>query len=268
MRNHITLLIRIKKIKHFYKMNTTLSFLKNFSMVGVKTSFEDEGAHPFNVYKLRNVTNKLGIDLNLKIGGAEAKTDFNMGIEMGCDSIVAPMIESPFALSKFITYSKDYDITRGINIESKQGIQNLESILDSKYIEHLDYICIGRSDLAASYEANVLSDEFCDLVSNTLAMIKDREIQTCMGGTFDVRSRDFVEHLHDNGLIDKVETRYIIFKTDKKFVNNFEESVTHALEFEYEYMKMLYEGKVDKMNEYSGRYEVIKKRLGEQIDVV
>ena len=268
MTNHITLLIRIKKIKQFYEMNTSLSLLKNFSMVGVKTSFEDEGAHPFNVYKLRNVTNKLGIDLNLKIGGAEAKTDFNMGIEMGCDSIVAPMIESPFALSKFIAYSKDYDITRGINIESKQGIQNLESILDSKYIEHLDYICIGRSDLAASYEANVLSDEFCDLVSNTLMMIKEREIKTCMGGTFDMRSHDFVKHLHDNGLVDKVETRYIIFKTDTNFVNNFEESVTHALKFEYEYMKMLYEGKVDKMNEYSDRYEVIKKRLGEQIDVV
>jgi hypothetical protein len=99
-------------------------------------------------------------------------------------------------------------------------------------------------------------------------MIKEREIKTCMGGTFDMRSHDFVKHLHDNGLVDKVETRYIIFKTDTNFVNNFEESVTHALKFEYEYMKMLYEGKVDKMNEYSDRYEVIKKRLGEQIDVV
>lgn len=252
-------------------MNTSLSFLKNFSMVGVKTSFEDEGAHPLNVYKLRNVTNKLGVDLNVKIGGAEAKTDFNMAIDMGCDSIVAPMIESPFALSKFTAYSKDHDISCGINIESKQAIENLESILDSKHIEHLDYICIGRSDLAASYERDenyILSDEFCDLVSNTLAMIKDRKIKTCMGGTFDVRSHDFVKYLHENNLIDKVETRYIIFKTDKNFVNNFEESITQALNFEYQYMKILYEGKVGELNEYLHRCEVIKKRLGEQIDFV
>lgn len=252
-------------------MNASLSSLKNLSVVGVKTSFEDEGAHPMNVCKLRNVTNKVGLDLNVKIGGAEAKTDFRMAIDMGCDSIVAPMIESPFALSKFTAYSKDYDITRGINIESKQAIENLHSILDSKYIEHIDYICIGRSDLAASYERDenyILSDEFCDLVSNTLKVIKERKIKTCMGGTFDMRSRDFVKHLHDNNLIDKVETRYIIFKTDKNFVNNFEESIIQALNFEYQYMKTLYEYKADELYEYSHRSEVIKRRLDEQIDFV
>jgi len=240
-------------------------------VVGVKTSFEDEGAHPLNVYKLRNVTNKIGLDLNIKIGGAEAKTDFNMAMEIGSDSIVAPMIESSFALSKFTEYSKHYDITRGINIESKQGISNLESILESKYSDNIDYICIGRSDLANSYEQDenyILSDEFCNVVTDALTLIKQRGLKTCMGGTFDFRSYDFVKFLYDNKLIDKVETRYIIFKADDNFVSNFDESINNALIFEYEYMKTLYENKISEMEEYSRRCDVIKNRLAGHIDFV
>jgi hypothetical protein len=252
-------------------MNTSLSTLKNFSVVGVKTSFEDEGAHPLNVYKLRNVTNKVGLDLNIKIGGAEAKTDFKMAIEMGSDSIVAPMIESSFALSKFTEYSKHYDISRGINIESKQGITNLASILESKYIDDLDYICIGRTDLVSSYDRDeeyILSDEFCDIVTDALVMIKDRGLKTCMGGTLDFRSYDYVKYLHDNTLIDKVETRYIIFDADDNFINNFDESITQAFIFEYEYMNTLYKDGLYNIKEYSVRCDIIKNRLGEYIDFV
>lgn len=252
-------------------MNTSLSSLKKFSVVGVKTSFEDEGAHPLNVYKLRNVTNKVGLDLNIKIGGAEAKTDFKMAMEMGSDSVVAPMIESPFALSKFTEYSKHHDITRGINIESKQGITNLGSILDSKYSDNIDYICIGRSDLANSYERSgnyILSDEFCNVVTDALTMIKHKGLMTCMGGTLESRSYDFVKFLYENKLIDKVETRYIIFKVDDNFISNFDDAITQALIFEYEYMKTLYEDKMSEMKEYSQRCDVIKKRLAGHIDFV
>jgi 4-hydroxy-2-oxoheptanedioate aldolase len=269
--NHIVLLIRIKKIKQFYKMNTSLTSLKNFSVVGVKTSFEDEGAHPLNVYKLRSVTNKVGLDLNIKIGGAEAKTDFKMAMEMDSDSVVAPMIESSFALSKFTEYSKHHDITRGINIESKQGVANLKSILESKYVDDIDYICIGRSDLSNSYEQDekyILSDEFCDVVTDALTMIKHRGLMTCMGGTFDLRSYDFVKFLYENELIDKVETRYIIFKADENFISNFDDAITNALIFEYEYMKTLHEDRRTEMEEYSHRCDVIKKRLAGHIDFV
>ena len=86
-------------------MLQNLSLLKRCGAVGVKTSFEDEGAHPKNVQKLRLLTHKVGLDLNLKIGGAEAKTDFNMGLEMDVDGVVAPMIESEFALSKLTSFS-------------------------------------------------------------------------------------------------------------------------------------------------------------------
>jgi len=48
----------------------------------------------------------LVLDLTVKIGGVEAKTDFNLSIDIGVDSVVAPMVESEFALSKFTSFLK------------------------------------------------------------------------------------------------------------------------------------------------------------------
>ena len=244
----------------------SLKVLKTCGAKGVKTSFEDEGAHPFNVFKLRNVTQKVGLGLNVKIGGAEAKTDFNMALNMGSDGIVAPMIESTFALSKFTSYAKNYDIVRGINIESKQGVENLDSILDSKYIKDIDYICIGRSDLAASYDQSVLSPEMCEIVADTLTKIKSANIRASMGGSFDSRSYNFVKFLHENRLLRNVETRYIIFNVDEYFIDNFEMSITEALKFEHEYMNMLYENGQVEIQDFLNRRDAIGERLSQQID--
>jgi 4-hydroxy-2-oxoheptanedioate aldolase len=246
------------------KVLSNLTLLKKYGAIGVKTSFEDEGAHPMNVYKLRTLTHKVGLDLNLKIGGAEAKTDFNMGIDIGVDGIVAPMIESEFALSKFTSFSKNIDITRGINIESKQGVDNVDSMLHSEYINPIDYICIGRVDLASSYNKTrnfIESAEFRNIVTDTLIKIKDKNKKTCMGGSVDIQSYDFIRYLYKNNLIDKVETRYIIFNVNDDFLNNFDECIIQAHTFDYEYMNMLCSIGTMGTQEYSDRRDFIKNRI-------
>src|SRR5210317_2652317 len=245
-------------------MLQNLSLLKKCGAVGVKTSFEDEGAHPKNVQKLRLLTNKVGLDLNLKIGGAEAKTDFNMGLEMDVDGVVAPMIESEFALSKFTSFSKNIDITRGINIESKQGISNIDSMLHSKHMDDIDYVCIGRVDLVTSYgkpREFIESAEFRNIVTDTLIKIKDKNKKTCMGGSVDIQSYDFIRYLYKNNLIDKVETRYIIFNVNDDFLNNFDECIIQAHNFDYEYMNMLFSIGTLGAKEYSDRRDFIKNRI-------
>jgi len=246
------------------KLLNNLTLLKRCGAVGVKTSFEDEGAHPVNVYKLRTMTNKVDLELNLKIGGAEARTDFNIGIDIGIDGVVAPMIESEFALSKFTSFSKNIDITRGINIESKQAIDNVDSMLVSEHIDPIDYVCIGRVDLASSYNKSrdfIESAEFRNIVTDTLIKIKDKNKKTCMGGSVDLSSYDFIRYLYKNNLIDKVETRYIIFKVDDNFLNNFDECIIQAHKFDYEYMNMLFSIGTMGTKEYSDRRDFIKNRI-------
>ena len=51
---------------------------------------------------MRKVTKKTKIKLNVKIGGCEAKNDIFFCKKISTDSIVAPMIESEYALKKII----------------------------------------------------------------------------------------------------------------------------------------------------------------------
>ena len=81
-----------------------LSYLKKeYNIAGIKQSFEDEGVPYDDVVTMRRITELCGLPLFVKIGGCEAKTDIRNCINLGVDAVVAPMIETPFALSKFLS---------------------------------------------------------------------------------------------------------------------------------------------------------------------
>ena len=74
-----------------------------YNVVGIKSSFEDEGVQFNELIRLKQLCNLSNIVLNIKIGGCEAISDINNSLLIDSDGIVAPMVESPFALEKFIT---------------------------------------------------------------------------------------------------------------------------------------------------------------------
>ena len=59
-----------KIIKHLKK-------LKKFNAVAVKQSLEDEGASQDDLKVMKKITKKANLDLNVKIGGCEAKNDIH-----------------------------------------------------------------------------------------------------------------------------------------------------------------------------------------------
>ena len=74
--------------------------LKKLGCCGIKVSFEDEGALYNEIITMRNLTTAVDLELSIKIGGCEAKRDINDCMDLNCDTIVAPMVESKFALNK------------------------------------------------------------------------------------------------------------------------------------------------------------------------
>jgi hypothetical protein len=80
--------------------------VENNGVIGIKTSFEDEGASLNEVIRLKELCNQAGTKLLLKIAGAEAKRDLVDSQIIGVKGIVAPMIESAFALDKFVKSAK------------------------------------------------------------------------------------------------------------------------------------------------------------------
>src|SRR3989339_1206556 len=89
------------------KMVETLKDLReNHHVVGIKAEFEAEGTRMEEALRLKEVVSKAGLDLTIKIGGCEALKDMYEARVIGVSRIVAPMIESSYALRKFLTASK------------------------------------------------------------------------------------------------------------------------------------------------------------------
>ena len=104
---------------------------KSYGIIGMKQSFEDEGVLLDDVITVKRITELCEMQSYVKIGGCEAKSDLYNCVRLGINGVIAPMVETPFALSKFLDIIKDYDgkIDPYIVIESKTAYENVDDIL-------------------------------------------------------------------------------------------------------------------------------------------
>lgn len=87
-------------------INTLIDLKENHSITALKAEFEDEGTSIEETLRLKEMSNQVGLDLTIKIGGCGALKDMHDAKEIGVNSIVAPMIESAYAMKKFVRASK------------------------------------------------------------------------------------------------------------------------------------------------------------------
>jgi hypothetical protein len=233
------------------------------NIVGVKQSFEDEGVLLEDVVLMRRITELSGLKLSVKIGGCEALTDIHTCKNINVNGIVAPMIETEFALQKFIESVIHIDnINFYINIESKTGYENLNKILSSPSSKLLTGIVVGRSDLTKSYgyDKNFVDSDFIfDVVRNIMEDAKSYNLTTLMGGGLSPNSTQFIKKLHSKNLIDYIETRNVIIKLDK--VDTIEDDIKSAIEFESHWLEYKAKKYNSIGNSYQKRAETIKNRL-------
>ncbi len=140
------------------QMTMLLRTMKDeFDLTGVKGEFEAEGARLEELMRLKEISSAAGVSLTVKIGGCEAITDMRLARSLGADELVAPMIESPFAIKKYLNAAalvypeKELgDVRLLINVETIDGVRNFENMCRMKEIEKLSGLDIGRVDMAAS----------------------------------------------------------------------------------------------------------------------
>jgi hypothetical protein len=106
-----------------------------FGVVAVKAEFEAEGTRPDELLRLLEITHRADLKVALKIGGCEAVSDLLSSRLYGVDYIIAPMVETAYALSKFIeaktkTHGTDgYSTNFLFNLETETTLQNLAEIV-------------------------------------------------------------------------------------------------------------------------------------------
>ena len=240
--------------------------LKNFkidSLVGIKQSFEDEGALLEDIKTIRKLTKLNNLKLNVKIGGCEAKSDIHECRYMEVDGIVAPMVETEFALQKFIeSVSHISGIKFYVNIESKTAYENIDKILDSPSAKMLSGIVVGRSDFVKSYghdKSFVNSDFIFEKTYEIMKKAKSYELETLMGGNLSPKSVEFISKLKNENLIDYIETRNVIIKVGD--ISEIENDIQSAIEFETIWLDYKSKKYKEISDSYYSRSQTLKERL-------
>lgn len=184
------------------------------AFTSLKGEFEAEGLSREELAVEVAWAARRGLDYLCKIGGCEAKSDLLFLERLGVTSVVAPMIESPFAMSKYMeALPGDHFRHVGVTIETVDAVERIEAILDAG--RRLDNVTIGRSDLTASYGGSgVDSERTIEMVRTVAKAAHARGLEVTMGGGVNVRTRELL--LADTelaGLIASVETRKVVIPT-------------------------------------------------------
>lgn len=229
------------------KMVGILTDLKeNHHVNGVKAEFEAEGTRMEEALRLKEVLMKVDLGLTLKIGGCEAIRDMYEARVIGVARIVAPMIETPYSLKKFlgaiplaIPADERDEIDFAVNIETVTACRMFADMLALPGVDTIDGIVIGRVDLVGSMgldRAAVNSDEVKSVFLDILKTAKDRGMETAIGGAVSAHSLPVFRGLPP-GALDRYETRKVIFGCPAALDAAAEKGILKAVEFELLWLK-------------------------------
>jgi 4-hydroxy-2-oxoheptanedioate aldolase len=241
----------------------------DFGVFEVKAEFEAEGSRMEEMMRLKDVTSKADLPIILKIGGVEAITDIYNGLLLGVEGLITPMAETPFALSKFIDAILKFvpddnreDIFFAANIETITAYKNFQDMLNLPKISLLQGVTIGRVDLTSSMgygRDKIDSEEVFNICKDVFEKAKASRLKTALGGGVSTNSLDFIRRLHEMQLIDKFETRKIVFKADA--VKYGEKAILKAVEFELLWLKSKRRYYQRIKQEDENRIDMLEKRL-------
>jgi 4-hydroxy-2-oxoheptanedioate aldolase len=219
---------------------------ENHYVNGVKAEFEAEGTRLEEAMRLKEVVSAAGLGLTLKIGGCEAVRDMYEARVLGVDRVVAPMVESPYALTKYLravrlAFPPDEreQVDFAVNIETIDGFDAFDRMLALAEIGDLDGVVLGRVDMTGSLgmtreEINDL--RIFELTKELFSKAKAKGLECALGGGVGAETLPFMRELPE-GLIDRYETRKVIFKCPEALNGKADKGILKAVGFELMWLK-------------------------------
>lgn len=225
------------------KMLDILKKLKNeYGCLSVKAEFEAEGTRTDELLRLIEIARKADVKVALKIGGCEAVRDLIESKQIGVDYIIAPMVETAYALSKFIEaknkiYSEDerQDVDFLVNIETITGLNNIEEMAKKASAKNgIDGLVFGRVDFAGSLglsRDDINTNQVTDCCITAGNICKANHLDLVVGGAVSMDALDILKRIESNYLT-RYETRKLIFKADSVNKYQMEKGLLEAVHFE------------------------------------
>lgn len=211
----------------------------DYGVVAIKAEFEAEGTRPDEFLRLLEMTHRAGLKVALKIGGCEAVSDLLSSRLYGVDYIIAPMVETRYALSKFIdakakTHGASGHSTEFLfNLETETTLQNLSEMV-ALARGSVDGIVFGRVDFTLSRGMSrtaVNERSITDAVLTVARACAKADLELVVGGSVSVEAIDALREIHAVRL-DRFETRKVIFAGDAVKTDTIKAGIANAVEFE------------------------------------
>ena len=228
--------------------------LKNAGAYGVKIEFESEFYEENFAFELAEAIRRSELNLYIKLGGATSIQDLHLCKKLCANTIVAPMIESAYAVEKFLlcveqVYGNNHPELL-LNIETKNAFNNLDEIINQTNNEISGYV-IGRSDLKNSLDIIDANDNkilnLCLKLSN---ICKNQNKKLIIGGKINSEALNFIQKIP---YLTAIETRKVVFLKNQLT----EECLKKSLEFELNLLKT----KPNNFKEDLERIKFIEKSL-------
>lgn len=214
----------------------------HFGVVSVKAEFEAEGTRVDELLRLVDIARAAGLPLTVKIGGCEAIRDLLESKQIGVRYIVAPMVETPYALSKYIgaknlIFNEDerLDVDFLFNLETITGFNNLESMIKVAKESHgIQGVVFGRVDFAGSLgleRSKIETSEITKYILEVSEMCKSHQLDLVVGGAISIDALSTLKQVNDIKLT-RFETRKVVFKGESVQKHDIESGLLNAVHFE------------------------------------
>jgi|TARA_B110001452_G_scaffold16022_1_gene13143 hypothetical protein len=249
-------------------LNVLKSLRDDYGVIGIKAEFEAEGTRIDELMRLIEIVRKLNLKLGIKIGGCEAMKDLMECKQFGTEYIIAPMVETDYALKKFIeAKNKIFDdeerkVTEFlINIETKSTTDNLDKIIKLNNVyskqDKINGWVFGRVDYTMSQGLNRddinTSKVITDAVVNVAKEAKKNDLNLVVGGAVSIDALDILKQVK-NVHLNRFETRKVIFSSEALEIKNLEKGMLEAINFELLWLK-------NKKNYYGTIFKEDDKRI-------
>jgi hypothetical protein len=215
-----------------------------YGVVAIKAEFEAEGTRPDEFLRLLELGQRADLKVALKIGGCEAVSDLFSTKIYGIDYVIAPMVETPYALSKFIdaknkTHGPDEQRTEFLfNLETQTTLDNLDAMLPLAR-GSVDGIVFGRVDftLSRGLPRTAVNDRsITDAVLQVARVCADADLELVVGGSVSIDAIDALREMRQIRL-DRFETRKVIFDGSAATSRSIADGIANAVDFELMWLK-------------------------------
>lgn len=215
-----------------------------FGVVAVKAEFEAEGTRPDEFLRLLELARRADLKVALKIGGCEAVSDLLASKIYGVDYIIAPMVETPYALRKFVeakikTHGANEDGTEFLfNLETETTLRNLDEMVPVAVAGNVGMV-FGRVDftLSRGLRRDQINDrEISDAVTKAARACAAAKLPLVVGGSVAVEAVPALREFRRIRL-DRFETRKVIFDGAAADSAAIEQGIENAVAFELDWLR-------------------------------